>query len=127
MGVGDAIIEQGMPKETIVSLAKHNARMQDHGRTFFLLQLGGQMGDLTTGKCCTGRHGLEQPLWELLHECVFDYCQYISIGMSSGRIAHGTRVDDVFPIRGSRVLFILHPDPFHIGVEIGGFLTGISI
>lgn len=85
------------------------------------------MGDLTTGKCCTGRHGLKQSLWKLLHERMFYHGQYISIGMCSGRIAHGTCVDDVFPIRGSRVLFVLHPDPFHIGVEIGGFLTGISI
>ena len=85
------------------------------------------MGDLTTGKSCTGCHGLKQSLWELLHEGMFYHGQYISIGMGSGRIAHGTRVDDVFPIRGSRVLFVLHPDPFHIGIEIGGFLTGISI
>ena len=85
------------------------------------------MGDLTTGKCRTGCHGLKQSLWELLYERMFDYGQYISIGMSSRRIAHGTRVDDVFAIRGSRVLFVLHPDPFHVGIEIGGFLTGISI
>ena len=85
------------------------------------------MGDLTTGKGCTGCHRLEQPFWELLHECMFDHGQHISIGMGSGRIAHGTGVDDVFPIRGSRVLFVLHPDSFHIGIEIRGFLTGISI
>ena len=74
------------------------------------------MSDLTTGKCRTGRHRLKQSLWELLHECMFYHCQHIPIRMGSGRIAHGTRVDDVFPIRGSRVLFVLHPDPFYVGV-----------
>ena len=127
MGVGDAIVEQGMPEETIVSLAKHYTGMQDHDRSFFLLQLGGQMGDLTTGKGCAGRHCFKQSLCELLHECMFYHGQHISIGMGSGRIAHGTRVDDVFAIRGSRVLFVLHPDTFHVGIEIGGFLIGISI